>query len=108
MNIKYGRDLEKGDLIGVAYSNYIYLAIFNEFSPKGNPRFWTFFSMRNRRNRENNLQRPLKIYTDYISRPIESRKSSAIVKIPVDFLTDEEDQLDYLEFTSILKQNGKI
>lgn len=108
MNIRYGRDLERGDLIGVAYSNYIYLAIFNEFSPKGNPRFWTFYSMRNRRNRETQLQRSLKIYTDYISRPTERREASAIVKIPIDSLTDEQDQLDYLEFSSILKQNEKI
>lgn len=38
--MKYCKDLQKGGLIGVAFSKYIHLAIYKGLGSRGNPNFW--------------------------------------------------------------------
>lgn len=102
MDIRYGRDLKKGDLIGVCYNNYIRLGIYNKQASKGNTNFWLLKSVLNWKNSSSG-----KIYTDFINRT-DKYYGSPIVKIAVDQLTNENDQQDYLEASSYLKQKGYI
>lgn len=102
MDIKYGRNLVKGDLIGVAYNNYIWPAIYAGQGSKNNSNFWLVTQILNAKRAGQ-----IPIYKGYIMRH-DTMNSSPIVKINPADLTNIKDQQDYLEASQFLKQNGYI
>lgn len=99
--MKYCKDLQKGDLIGVSYNNYIYLAIYKGLGSRGNPNFWFIYGVLAYKNTTTG-----KVYTSYINRA-DRPLSSPIVKLNPEQLEGQE-QLDYLEVIDYLKQKGYL
>lgn len=99
--MKYCKDLQKGDLIGVSYNNYIYPAIFKGLGSAKNPNFWFIYSVLRYKNTTTG-----KVYTSYINRT-DRVNSSPIVKLNPEQLEGQE-QLDYLEVIDYLKQKGYL
>lgn len=101
MITKYG-ELKKGDLIGVCYGNYIYLAIFDGEGKKGNIQFYPFWHILYRIHKL--ITTPI-IKKGYIVRK-ELEKAGIVVKINPEDLTDPQDQQDYLDVKNYLNQIG--
>jgi len=99
--MKYCKDLQKGDLIGVAYNNYIILAIYKGLGSAENPNFWFIYGVLRCKNTITG-----KVYTSYINRT-DRPLSSPIVKLNPEQLEGQE-QLDYLEAINYLKQKGYL
>jgi len=99
--MKYCKDLQKGDLIGVAYNNYIYPAIYKGMGSVQNPNFWFIWGVLNNKNTTSG-----KVYTSYINRT-DRVNSSPIVKLNIEQL-EGQDILNYREAIDYLKEKGYL
>lgn len=100
MTTKYG-ELNPGDLIGVAYNNYIWPAIFFKEGSKKNANFGLVIHILFSKNSGTK-----KLYSNHINRT-DRNNSAPIVKISSGDL-NEQDRKDYLEALNYLTEIGKI
>lgn len=98
---KYAKTLEKGDLILVAYNNYLSHAIYAGDGGRGNPQFYYLAGdLSWQRGRIRDGKKP---YKGYIIRP----GDRVVAKLSPDELGDE-DLAVYEEFKELLTQNGYL
>lgn len=99
-------DLQKGDVVSVAYSNRSYLAFFDSYGEKGNARFYMIAFLENRLEwveNEAKKGKQRKLYKDYINTHAHNR----IHPVDVDKLTKEmQKQIQELYFK--LREKGII
>ncbi len=96
--------LEKGDLIGVAYNNYIWPAVYVG-GPAGNAHFYRLMP-----HYIEILQRGQIPHVDYIARSSMSGDShgrTPIVKVSADCLSTEQQEI-YIRLRDLLIKNRKI
>lgn len=81
--------MNKGDLIGVAYNNYIYPAIYIKDGVGGNPHFYAAFNEFRVNNIEEYAERGIRPRVDYINRvPLAGRFGSPYLKLEYSALDD--------------------
>lgn len=98
---KYAKDLKKGDLIIIAYQNYLQAAIYLDDKGRGNPRFHQLNT--NLIWMKQNYKERGKLYKDYIIRPT----NHIIAKLSPNALSDEEME-KYLDLKDFLTEIGEI
>ena len=96
--MKFCKDIKKGDIIVVSYTNLLVPAIFLELGFKGNPRFHFISDFKLKRLREGR-----KPYIDYITR----KSDNSIAKVSVDSLEDNIKDM-YLEIAELLTKAGQL
>lgn len=98
---KYAKDLQKGDLIIIAFQNYLCAAIYLDDKGQGNPRFHRLdVNLPYMRGRVAGGKKP---YKDYIIRPTDR----IIAKLSPDALSDAELE-KYLDLKDFLTEIGEI
>lgn len=95
------RNLTKGDIVGIAYNNYIYPAIYRQ-STKSSYQFYLIYSDDMIRNIENAVQQNKRPYTNYINR-VAGQLSSPIVRLNILDLTDEHQDYAYRALNALRK-----
>lgn len=107
--MRYAKDLQPGDLVGVAYTNHIRHAVWIGTGRYGNPQFlllpWYQADVQNweTNRRVARIKEGKKFYVDYIVR----KNEHSIVKIDPVNLPDE-DRTAYMGIVNLLKEKGII
>lgn len=99
-------NLEKGDVISVAYSNQGYLAFFHSYGSRGNARFYMISFVASRlKYYENALKegRKAKVYLDYIN----THANERIFPVDVSKLP-EKLQIEIEELNFKLREKGLL
>lgn len=99
---QYAQTLCPGDLIVVAYNNYLWPAIFIKYNKNNVPNYF-LFNIPKLQYIENSFLRGQRPYVDYISR----KGNTAIAKIAEEELSDEKRDIYYKMF-DLLKKNNYI
>lgn len=94
--------LQKGDLIGVAYNNYIWPAVYLTDECQSTAQFFLINDYRLEKLRHGRL-----IYKDYINRGKNHSNKYPIVKIDLNSLSDK-DKVMYEETKILLHKNGQL